>query len=284
MIAPVIDELIELRGLRFHYRDWASKTPGAPDLVLLHGLTGHARSWDSFAEAMTDRYRVLALDQRGHGETAWAPADQYGIEQMADDLAAFVKAMGLKDFHLLGLSMGGMVTMEYAGRRPPELARCAIIDIGPEIIAAGSSRIQSGIRTSDVFDSKDAAFAAARAVNTIPPEAHHRQRSDANMMRLEDGRWTYRYDRAFRTGSALRPRNPEQAWKSCAEIAVPTLVMRGELSDILSPQIGKKMIEVIADARYVEVAGSSHPIPLDKPDAFAAAARDFLTGKALAPA
>ena len=284
MTASVIDELIELRDLRFHYRDWASKTPGAPDLVLLHGLTGHARSWDAFAEAMTDRYRVLALDQRGHGETGWAPADQYGIEQMADDLAAFVKAMGLKAFHLLGLSMGGMVTMEYAGRRPPELARCAIIDIGPEIVAAGSSRIQSGIRASDVFDSKEAAFAAARAVNAIPPETHHRQRSDANMMRLEDGRWTYRYDRAFRAGSALRPRNPEQAWKSCASIAVPTLVMRGELSDILSPEIGKKMIEVIPDARYVEVAGSGHAIPLDKPDGFLAASREFLTGKALAPA
>ena len=279
MTAPVIDELIELRGLRFHYRDWASKTPGAPDLVLLHGLTGHARSWDAFAEAMTDRYRVLALDQRGHGETGWAAADQYGIDQMADDLAAFVKAMGLKDFHLLGLSMGGMVTMEYAGRRPPELARCAIIDIGPEIVTAGSSRIQSGIRATDVFDSKEAAFAVLRAANPIPPEAHHRQRSDNNMMRLEDGRWTFRFDRAFRQGSALRPRDPQAAWKSCAQIAVPALVMRGELSDILSPEIGQRMIETIADARYVEVAGSGHAIPLDKPDGFLAASRAFLEGK-----
>jgi pimeloyl-ACP methyl ester carboxylesterase len=279
MAAKVIDELIELRGLRFHYRDWASQTPGAPHLVLLHGLSGHARSWDAFAEAMSDRYRVLALDQRGHGETAWAPADKYAVTDMADDLEAFVKAIGLKDFHLLGLSMGGMVTMEYAGRRPAELARCVIVDIGPEIVAAGSSRIQSGIRASDVFDTKDSAFAAARAVNSIPPEAHHRQRSDNNLMRLEDGRWTFRFDRAFRQGSALRPRDPEAAWRSCAQIAVPTLVMRGELSDILSPEIGRKMIEVIPDARYVEVAGSGHPIPLDQPDAFLAAARAFLKGK-----
>src|SRR5271168_3693715 len=118
----VADELIEMRGLRFHYRDWPAQRPGARDLVLLHGLTGHARSWDAFAEAMTDRYRVLALDQRGHGETAWAPADKYAIADMADDLEAFVQAMGLKDFHLLGLSMGGMVTMEYAGRKPAALA------------------------------------------------------------------------------------------------------------------------------------------------------------------
>jgi pimeloyl-ACP methyl ester carboxylesterase len=278
MTASVIDELIELRGLRFHYRDWAAKTPGAPDLVLLHGLSGHARTWDAFAEAMTDRYRVLALDQRGHGETAWAPADKYTVADMADDLEAFVKAMGLKDFHLLGLSMGGMVTMEYAGRRPAELARCVIVDIGPELVAAGSSRIRSGIATTDVFDSKDAAFAAACAANPIPPEAHHRHRVDNNLMRLEDGRWTFRYDRAFRTGQALRPRDPATAWRSCAQIAVPTLVMRGELSDIFSPEIGQRMIETIPDARYVEVAGSGHPIPLDKPDGFLASSREFLKG------
>ena len=111
--------------------------------MLLHGLSGHARSWDAFAEAMTDRYRVLALDQRGHGESAWAPADRYGVEDMADDLAAFVEAMGLKEFHLLGLSMGGMVTMEYAGRRPPQLARCAIVDIGPELVAAGPAAFRA---------------------------------------------------------------------------------------------------------------------------------------------
>jgi len=192
--------------------------------------------------------------------------------------------MGLKDFHLLGLSMGGMVTMEYAGRKPAALARCVIVDIGPEIVAAGSSRIQSGIKASDVFESKDAAFAAARAVNAVPPEAHHRQRSDNNLMRLEDGRWTFRFDRAFRQGSALRPRDPEAAWKSCAQIAVPALIMRGELSDVLSPQIGQRMVEVMADARYVEIAGSGHPIPLDQPDAFLDAARAFLTGKQPVPA
>src|SRR5579862_5593969 len=168
----VVDEMIELRGLRFHFRDWPSKQVGAPDLVLLHGYTGHARSWDLFAEAMTDRYRVLALDQRGHGETAWAGADQYGIDQMADDLAAFVSAQRLQAFTLLGLSMGGMVAMEYAGRGPKELKALVIVDIGPEIVAAGVSRIQTGVRASDVFASRDEAFATARAANPRPPEAH----------------------------------------------------------------------------------------------------------------
>ena len=275
--APAFDELIEMRGLRFHYRDWPSRRAGAPDLVLLHGYTGHARSWDAFAEGMTDRYRVLALDQRGHGETGWAPAERYGVEDMADDLEAFVAALRLRSFSLVGLSMGGMVAMEYAGRRPAALAALVIVDIGPEIVASGVQRIQAGVRTSDVFESRDEAFAAARAVNPLPPEAHHRHRVDYSLMRTEDGRWTWRYDRALRSG-ALRTRDAERAWRSCADIAVPTQLIRGSLSDILSAETATRMIEVIPDARFAEVGNSGHAIPLDAPDGFLAAAREFLRG------
>jgi pimeloyl-ACP methyl ester carboxylesterase len=274
----VVDELIEMRGLRFHYRDWPSARADAPSLVLLHGYTGHARSWDAFAEAMTDRYRVLALDQRGHGETGWAPADQYAIADMADDLEAFVKALGLSGYTLLGLSMGGMVAMEYAGRRPKELAACVIVDIGPEIVQSGSQRIQAGVQASDVFASRDEAFAVARAANSRPPEAHHRHRSDYSLMRTEDGRWTYRYDRALRSVRNLRRRDPEAAWRSCANIAVPTQLIRGELSDILAPEIAEKMVRTIPDVRFDLVAESGHSIPLDAPEGFLAAARQFLKG------
>jgi pimeloyl-ACP methyl ester carboxylesterase len=276
--AAVVDELIEMRGLRFHFRDWPSTRMGAPNLVLLHGYSGHARSWDAFAAAMTDRYRVLALDQRGHGESAWAPADRYGIDDMADDLEAFVQALGLKDFTLLGLSMGGMVAIEYAGRRPQALAACVIVDVGPEVVQAGSSRIQATAQASDVFASRDEAFAAARAVNPRPPEAHHRHRSDHSLMRTEDGRWTYRYDRALRSISNLRLRGAEAGWRSCANIAVPTQIIRGELSDILAPGVAERMVQTIPNARLDLIPNCGHSVPLDAPDLFLATAREFLTG------
>jgi pimeloyl-ACP methyl ester carboxylesterase len=275
--APVRDELIELRGLRFHYRDWPSTRSGARDLVLLHGLSGHARSWDHFAAAMTDRYRVLALDQRGHGESGWASAEAYGTVDMADDLVAFVAAMGLADFTLLGLSMGGAVTIEYAGRRPAQLGACVIVDIGPQIVTTGIQRIRGSLAATDVFASKDEAFGAARAANSVPPEGHHRERVENNLMRTEDGRWTFRFDRAFRRGM-LRTRDEAGAWDSCAAIAVPTLVMRGADSDILSPEIAGRMIETIPGAKFVEVPAAGHAIPLDNPDGFLAAAREFLKG------
>jgi pimeloyl-ACP methyl ester carboxylesterase len=276
MSAAVTDELIELRGLRFHYRDWPSTRAQAPTLVLLHGYTGHARSWDAFAAAMTDRYRVLAFDQRGHGESAWA--GDYGIGEMAADLEAFVAALDLSRFALLGLSMGGMVAMDYAGRRPRELAALVIVDIAPEIVASGAGRIQEGQKTSDVFASREEAFAAARAANPVPPEAHHRHRVDHSLMRTEDGRWTWRYDRALRNPAALGRRDPQAGWRSCADIAAPTLIIRGENSDILSPDLAERMVETIPDARLVTVAGSGHAVPLDAPDGFLAAARGFLEG------
>ncbi|MFZ3179053.1 MAG: alpha/beta hydrolase [Methylocystis silviterrae] len=276
--AAVVDELIEMRGLRFHFRDWRSRRVDAPSLVLLHGYTSHARSWDAFAEAMTDRYHVLALDQRGHGETGWAAADRYGVDDMADDLETFVQALGLRGFTLLGLSMGGMVAMEYAGRRPKPLAACVIVDIGPETVQSGSSRIQASVQAVDVFADRDEAFAAARAANSRPPEELHRHRSDASLMRTEDGRWTYRYDRALRSPPNLRRRDPETAWRSCANINVPTQIIRGELSDILSPMTAERMVRTIPDARLATVADAGHGVPLDAPEAFLAAAREFLKG------
>lgn len=292
-VAPVVDELIELRGLRFHYRDWPAQlsstdapssndpsTDGkrAPDLVLLHGYTGHARSWDGFAQAMTDRYRVLALDQRGHGESAWAPADQYGVEDMANDLRAFVSALGLQRVTLLGLSMGGMVTMAYAGSRPPELAACVIVDIAPEVMAVGASAIQNRQQESDVFASREAAFAALRTTNARPPEAQQRHRSDYNLMRTDDGKWTYRYDRALRSPQTLRRRDVAAGWRDCANINVPTQLIRGDLSDILSAEVAQRMVATIPGAQFALVENSGHSVPLDAPDGFLKAARQFLRG------
>lgn len=273
----VRDELIEMRGLRFFYRDWACKRPDAPVLVLLHGYTGHARSWDAFAQAMSSRYRVLALDQRGHGETQWAPPDAYDTSEMVTDLEHFVNALDLREFALVGLSMGGLVSIGYAGKRPGRLAKLVIVDIAPELDMEGLKRIQAGVVRSDAFMSVDEAYARARADNPIPPDDQLRHRIEYSLMRREDGRFTYRYDRALRD-----PKNPrtgipaEEGWRLVANIDVPTLLVRGELSDILSKPVAARMAKAIPDCRLVEVAGSGHPVPLDKPAAFLDAVSTFL--------
>ncbi len=271
------DELVQLRGLRFYYREWPAQRSNAQDLVLLHGYTGHAHSWDAFARTMSARYRVLALDQRGHGQTEWAPRTAYDTSEMVADLEAFVAALGLSNFALLGLSMGGLVSIGYAGKRPDALGKLVIVDIAPELDAEGIRRIQSGVARSDVFESREEAFARAREDNPVPPDDHLRYRVEHSLMRRADGRYTYRYDPALRDPTNPRRGIPvDEGWRMVANIGVPTLLVRGELSDILSKSVAERMVETIPDCRLVEVAGSGHPVPLDKPDAFAACVSEFL--------
>jgi pimeloyl-ACP methyl ester carboxylesterase len=273
----VADRQITLNGLRFHYRDWASPREGAQDLLLLHGFTGHARSWDSFARAMSSDYRVLALDQRGHGETEWAPPDEYGVDRMVSDVEAFIAELGLSGFVLLGLSMGGRNAFHYAGMRPAELQRLVIVDIGPEVAPQGAQRIQTGVRAPDVFDSVEDAVRSGRTANPNADEAEQRHRIEHNMMQTDDGKWTYRFDRALRDPDNPRPRPaPEVGWGLLSHINVPTLLVRGEVSDVLPADIARRMVETIPDCRLVEVTGSGHSVPLERPEGFLEAVRTFL--------
>jgi len=273
MDTQVRDDYVSLDDLRLHYREWGDAT--APPLVLLHGFTGHARSWDSFAKAMSRRYRVLVLDQRGHGESGWTT--DYSNAAMVADLRAFVTALGLRRFDLLGLSMGGSVAYNYAGSRPAELARLVIVDIGPELVASGSQRIQAGVQASDTFDSIEAAVASSRAANPRADEDEMRNRVRHNLMRTADGRWTFRYDKALRAPGRPRPRpSTEENWQAWRQITVPTLLLRGGVSDILSRETAERMAKEIRDCRLVEIPGSGHSIPLEAPARFLEAVQTFL--------
>ena len=272
-LPPPIDQSALLGGLRFHYREWPN--PGAQALIVLHGVTGHARSWDSFAAAMQASYHVYALDQRSHGLSDWA--DDYSAEAMSGDIDRFVHALGLDQFDLLNLSMGGRNAYHYAATHPASVERLVIVDIGPEIHAAGATRITTSVRASDVFASPDEAVARAgrASPNADPAELDHRVRN--NLLLLDDGTWTFRYDRGLRTGERQLPRaDPETAWAMLAKITAPTLLIRGEVSDVLAPETAERMVRTIPDCRFAVVPGSGHGIPLERPKGFLEAVRTFL--------
>lgn len=273
--AKVEDRTVRLNGLNFHYRDWGND--GAQALVLLHGFTGHARSWDTFARAMCDRYHVLALDQRGHGESEWA--SDYAPNRNAEDMDAFARTLGLSKFALLGLSMGGRAAYTYAGTHngPDTVERLVIVDIGPAISTAGGQRIQTGVRQRDVFDDPEEAIAQARAGNPRADEHELRSRNLNNLMQTADGKWTWRYDKALRAPDRpiARP-EPGDGWALLRAITAPTLLVRGAESDILAPETAEQMLREIPDCRMVTVPNSGHSIPLDNPRGFIDAVQTFL--------
>src|SRR5262249_24632324 len=133
------DRIVELHGRRFHYTERGAAA--APPVIFLHGVTGHARSWDEEARVLAERHRALALDQRGHGDTAPAPDGDYSDEALLGDLVAFVDALGLRRVSLVALSLGGRVAINFAGRWPGRVERLVVVDIGPEIAPAGRARV-----------------------------------------------------------------------------------------------------------------------------------------------
>jgi pimeloyl-ACP methyl ester carboxylesterase len=274
--ADVQDRTISLNGLRFHYLDWGNA--GAQPLVAVHGFTSHAHSWDNFARAMRDKYHVVALDQRGHGLTEWA-ADYHALRRV-EDLAAFIDALQLRDVVLVGLSMGGRCVYQYTARNPSNVSKLVIVDIAPEGAAAGTARINQGVQAQDVFDSPEEAFQVARQANPRPSDEDLRARTEHGLMQRDDGKWTFRYDAALRrTPGARRMATPEEIeadWQSLGNIKCPTLLVRGESSDVLSPELAQRMVSSIPGCTFAEVPDSGHSVPLDNPRGFLEAVRGFL--------
>ncbi len=265
-----------INGIRLHYLDWGNE--GAQTLLLLHGFTGHARSWDAFSRAAAPDFHVLALDQRGHGDSAWT--DDYGTAAMVADVDAFQRQLGLKRFVLLGLSMGGRNAFNYAAMHPDEVERLVIVDIGPVTEASGGARIQAGVRANDVFDSKEEAFEQARRGNERPPLEHHRYRIYHNLMETPEGKWTWKYDKVLRSGDPAQARRsaiePDQQWANWRTIRCPILLLRGEVSDVLSPEVAGRMVRENPNTKLVTIPDSGHSIPLDRPAKFEAAVRPWL--------
>ncbi|MFN8474044.1 MAG: alpha/beta hydrolase [Anaerolineae bacterium] len=267
------DHDIELRGLRFHYRE--AGDPAAAPLVFLHGLASQGRSWDTVAGALLDRYRTLAIDQRGHGETDWA--DDYSAEAMVADVAAFVDALNLDKITLVGFSMGGRNAYMYAADHLERIEKLVIMDIGPELMPVGTDRVRAAVQAPDVFEDPEHAFRLTRLGNPRPPDDVLRARVYHNLVQRDDGLWTWRYDKAFRSPDRPLPRpDPAQGWAMLRSIHAPTLVVRAEASDVLAKDTAERMARELPNGRLVEIPYSGHNIALDNPDALIAVLREFL--------
>ena len=135
------DREVTLGGLPFHYLDWGN--PDRPTVVLLHGGGQTAHTWDLAALLLRDRYHLVALDQRGHGDSAWTPdPEQDAAPLMVEDTRAFLAHVeetypGSSPLALVGMSMGGAVALRYASENPPALRALVIVDVAPETIPRG---------------------------------------------------------------------------------------------------------------------------------------------------
>src|SRR5918998_644384 len=137
------DREVRLNGINFHYLDWGNEH--LPHVVLLHGGSLTAHTWDMAALLLRDRYHLVALDQRGHGDTEWTPEaelDRDNAELMLEDACQFIDHLGYDRLTLVGMSMGGMNAIRYAARNPERLDAVGIVDVAPETMREGQIEME----------------------------------------------------------------------------------------------------------------------------------------------
>jgi len=280
MTTPVTpsSKFVEVNGLRLHYLDWGN--PGSPVIVCVHGLTSHAHAFDGFARRCAGRFHVVALDVRGRGDSAWSPAGEYTMAAYTADLVAFIDALGLTRFTLVGTSMGGRISMHYAATHAGWLERLVLNDIGPDS-EAGSDRITAvGAARPSSFAVLDEAVAyRLRTVASMATASAEVQRETALYALREspDGRWVWKHDPAIDQQRARDGAHGYPAlWQVLASLQCLTLLLWGTISDVLSEAQARKIVATLPHGTLAPVAGSAHAPTLNEPDA-AAALEAFLS-------
>ncbi len=260
-ITGYTDRYIETRGLRFHYLEWGD--PAAPPLLLLHGLTGHAHTWDHIAPALAECYHVLALDQRGHGDTEHASS--YATGDFVDDIEALASEWSLDRFVLAGLSMGAHNSLAYASIHSERVSRLVVIDIPPAMRRERAPNWQVISKLADTghtpFATFDEAVDAARAGNPTAPEENLRYRTRWNLIELPKGSLRLKYD-----PKAPATWEPADLWDRLPRITAPTLLVRGGKTLVLPREVAERMVSAIPHADLAEVADSGHSVPTDRPE------------------
>jgi pimeloyl-ACP methyl ester carboxylesterase len=212
------DLFVTVNGLRLHVVETGDASPGRPAMILLHGIARHAHTFDHIAGDFSRTYRVLAVDMRGHGDSAWSPDGAYLVQDYVKDLEGLVDQLRLTRVTLLGNSTGGRVAQVYAGLHPDNVARLVVEDVGPE-------------RPQNIAD------AFARRVEQ------------------EKNGWTLIWKR---DPNLVKGFIETALWDSVRRITAPTLYVIGGGSRIVPPETQQKLKDTLPDVRIVVMPGLGH--------------------------
>jgi len=273
------DKFITINSLNLHYVEWG--TPGQPSIVLLHGFQSNAHTWDTFSQAMAHTYHVLALDQRGHGDTDWAPDGDYTPDAFIRDIVGFIDALNVVPTILVGHSMGGRHAAMVAADYPDKATKVVIVDTPAEMPPAILDMIvqQPASDTPpepEAFASFEDVIRNGIAQYPLTPEAELRHANYHNLYRGADGKWRWRWDLALLERRRLNRSLQLDLYAYLQRVQCPTLLIRGQQSPLLTPDIAQKMVQHLPRGRLVEIPDTAHTVNADKAEAFNALTADFL--------
>lgn len=264
--------------------------PDDPPVVLLHGGGQTRHSWDNSARSLgAAGWHALSVDLRGHGDSSWSPDGDYSFERFADDVRALARSLPARPA-LVGASLGGMASLLAVGESDEPIASgLVLVDIAPQVEMAGVERIRAFMRQGlGGFPDLESAADAIASYNPHRPRPKDLSGLTKNLRRKDDGRWYWHWDPAF---MALQeePDEPgldgipsrrmvqsERLEDAARRLTVPTLLVRGASSDLLSEEGAAAMRALVPHAQQVDVAGAGHMVAGDRNDRFNTAVVDFL--------
>lgn len=264
-ITPSREHFMQLGSLRMRCLEWGRAD--APPLVLLHGGGQTAHTWDAFCLAASGRFRCLALDQRGHGDSDWSASGQYGFADHAADIAALVETLALHKPIVMGMSMGGINAIAYAAEHPQALRALVCVDIGPEAQFEPVDRLMQSLGEYRWFSSPEDAAARLSRLGARRDPTLLRETLSLNLRQVDDGRWTWKYDpltfEGLTAASIMQARRP--LWDVLPRITCPALVLRGGDSEIFSAGDARRFAQALPHGQWDTVPRARHSIQTDKP-------------------
>jgi pimeloyl-ACP methyl ester carboxylesterase len=271
--AHYASRFIQVGGQQLRYLDYG--TPGRPPILCVHGGAAHAHWFDFFAPGFIADFHVRALDFRGHGNSQWMSPPDYTYERHASDLAEVAEKLDLRDFVLMGHSMGGLVSLLYAATYPGRIRGLIIVDSTlrmPEdrvaVLRNVGNRPGSTYATHEEFLDR---YRLRPDGTTAAPEII-RHLAERGGRQLPDGSWTHKFDR-----NVYAQRNSFDGISYCSQITIPTLVVKGGRSPRVTPELFAEAKARCAHFELAEVPYSNHHVFLDNPPGFERVVKAFLT-------
>ena len=270
-----------LRHQRFHFLEWGRED--AQPVVLLHGGNQSAHSWDLVSLHLSAHYRVIALDQRGHGDSEWNRGAHYAISDMMPDARDFIAAQVLPRPVVVGHSMGGVVALALACAHPQQVRAAVVVDIGPEVGERGARMIREFVGRNIEFDDMEEFLDRVEQYDRYRTRAHIERTLKYNLIKRADGRYMTKADRrryVVASGdddaeARVRvPGVPDLA--DVGKLAMPVLVIRGGDSNVLEQEAAERFVAALPDGELKVVPDCGHNVASQNTAGFLAVLKPFL--------
>jgi len=254
--------------------------PTSPWVILAHGGGQTRHAWGGTAAALARQgWHALALDMRGHGDSDWSAAGDYRLAAFAADLKVLSAASPSPPV-IVGASLGGMSGIVAAGEVGLALSALVLVDVTPRMEQAGVDHIVSFMR-AHMYTGFGSADEAADAIAAYLP---HRRRPRnlaglrKNLRRRDNGRLYWHWDPVFMEESNrnMEDRDPDRLYAAAKNVNCPILLVRGKLSQLVSPAVAEEFVATVPDARFVDVSEADHMVAGDDNDTFTVAVLNFL--------